>query len=65
MDHFKIIDREQVMKDHDLEIRIWNASPSYKWQLKVEQGMIITLLLEYYNSYDELNIGLDNFLRSL
>ena len=65
MDHFKTIDREQIMKEHDLEIRIWNASPAYKWQIKVEQGMMITLLLEYYNSYDELNIELDNFLRSL
>jgi hypothetical protein len=65
MDHFKTTDREQVIRDKKLDVRIWNTEPDRAWHLKIELDNIQTLLFQSYETYDEMTTQLDNFLRSL
>jgi hypothetical protein len=65
MDHFKTTDREQLIRDKKLDVRIWNTEPGRAWHLKIELDNIQTLLFQSYETYDEMTTQLDNFLRSL
>jgi hypothetical protein len=64
-EYFKTIDREQLIRDKKLDVRIWNTEPGRVWHLKIELDNIQTLLFQSYETYDEMTTQLDNFLRSL